>query len=169
MTSKTVQQVFCGVAEAPPVLMHDCQENIALGVNMGFPFTLFVSDPSFSSSTWGRSSLDTKLFVTSDSCSEVNNHINLRDKEISTKSRSRQNKIPRFVIDFITSETRKTYHINTSGSCQNSVRGPPLALGQRTAWFPNMSRLGSEEEPIHPEFEATLHRGHINVSPLLKW
>jgi hypothetical protein len=109
MTSKTVQQVFCGVAEAPPVLMHDCQENIALGVNMGFPFTLFVSDPSFSSSTWGRSSLDTKLFVTSDSCSEVNNHINLRDKEISTKSRSRQNKISRLVINIIASETRKTF------------------------------------------------------------
>jgi hypothetical protein len=109
MTRKTVQQVFCGIAEAASVLMHDCQENITLGVNMGFPFTFFVSDPSFSSSTWSRGSLDTKLFVTGDSCSEVNNHINLRDKEISTKSRSRQNKIPRFVIDFITSETRKTF------------------------------------------------------------
>jgi hypothetical protein len=109
MTSKTVQQVFCGIAEAAPVLLHDCQESIALGVNMGFPFTLFVSDPSFSSSTRSRSSLDTKLFVTSDSCSEANNHIDLRDIEISTKSRSRQNKIPRFVINFIASETRKTF------------------------------------------------------------
>jgi hypothetical protein len=104
-----VQQVFCGVAEAAPVLMHDCQESIALGVNMGFPFTLFVSDPSFSSSTRSRSSLDTKLFVTSDSCSEVNNYIDLRDKEISTKSRSRQNKVPHLVINFIASETRKTF------------------------------------------------------------
>ena len=67
MTRKTVQQVFCGVAKAAPVLMHDCQENIALGVDMGFPFTLFVSNPSFSSSTRSRSSLDTELFVASDS------------------------------------------------------------------------------------------------------
>jgi hypothetical protein len=49
--------------------MYDSQENIALGVDMGFPFTLLVSDPSFSSSTRGRSSLDTELFVARDSCS----------------------------------------------------------------------------------------------------
>jgi hypothetical protein len=109
VTSKTVQQVFCGIAEAASVFMHDCQENIALGVDMGFPFTLFVSNPSFSSSTRSRSSVDTKPLVSSNSCSEVNNHINLRDKEISTKSRSRQNKIPRLVINFIASETRKTF------------------------------------------------------------
>jgi hypothetical protein len=88
VTSKTVQQVFCGVAEAAPVLMHYCQENIALRINMGFPFTLLVSDPCFSSSTRSRSSLDKELFVARDSCSEVKNHLNLGDKEISMKSRS---------------------------------------------------------------------------------
>jgi hypothetical protein len=105
VTSKTVQQVFCGVAKAAPVLMHNRQENIALGVDVGFPFTLLISNPSFSSSARSRSSLDTELFVASGSCSEVNSHLKLGDKEISTKSRSRQNKISRFMINFKASKT----------------------------------------------------------------
>jgi hypothetical protein len=85
MTRKTVQQVFCGVAKVVPVLMHNRQENIALGVDVGFPFTLLISNPSFGSRARSRSSLDTELFVASDSCSEVNNHLKLGDKEISNE------------------------------------------------------------------------------------
>ena len=89
--------------------MHNSQENVALGVDVGFPLVFFVSNTSFSSRTWRRSCLGTELFIASDSCTEVNNSLNLRDKEVSAKSRSRNDKVLCFVIDFLARKTSDSF------------------------------------------------------------